>query len=123
MYTCPYWQLNQIFAAHDQHPDLKPFATALMLVAAEGTDKVSSSEYAELARSFSQEVDAVKTSMRVRMERTVQGPLAETLCPPVVQACSHTRKGLADVMHNGDNITTIYKKQDSTTERGSADFA
>ena len=70
----PYRHLNQIFAAHGQHPDLKPFATALMLVAAEGTDKVSSSEYAELARSFSQEVDAVKTSMRVRMERTVQGP-------------------------------------------------
>ena len=41
-----------------------------MLVAAEGTDKVSSSEYAELARSFSQEVDAVKTGMRVRMERS-----------------------------------------------------
>ena len=58
MHTCPYWQLNQIFAAHGQHPDLKPFATALMLVAAEGTDKVSSSEHAELARPVSQEVDS-----------------------------------------------------------------
>ena len=41
-----------------------------MRVPADCTYKVSSSEYAELARPFSQEVDAVKTSMRVRMERS-----------------------------------------------------
>jgi len=36
---------------------------------------VSSSEYAELARLFSQEVDPVKTGMRVWMKPTTDGNL------------------------------------------------
>ena len=65
----------QLWTVLALHPDLQPFATALMPVAAEGTDKVSSLEYAEMARPLSQGVDAFKASMRVRMERNADSDL------------------------------------------------